>query len=309
EPRWRHGDPVRFFESNAGAGPRATPTVDGGRVFTVGATGILNALDVADGAVLWSRDLVADSEREIPDWGFSGSPLVVDDLVYVAAAGQLVAYDADSGDRRWIGPSSGGYSSPHRVEVGDGSAVVMLSGAGLHAFDPRGEVVFQHEWEGFPMTQPAQLANGDLLFSSQEVAGTRRIQLAAGGAKDLPERWTSRSLKPYFNDFVVHGGHLYGFDGRILAAVDLETGERAWKGGRYGSGQLVLIAESDVLLVLSEGGELALVEASPAGFSELSRIQALDGKTWNHPTVAGDVLIVRNAEEMVAYRLPTAGAA
>jgi hypothetical protein len=113
-------------------------------------------------------------------------------------------------------------------------------------------------------------------------------------------------LKPYYNDYVVHKGHAYGFDGTILSAIDLSNGTRKWKGGRYGGGQLVLLADQDALLVASEEGEVALVSATPDEFRELARFKAIDGKTWNHPVVVGDVLLIRNGEEMAAYRLPRA---
>ena len=123
----------------------------------------------------------------------------------------------------------------------------------------------------------------------------------------VEERWTSRGFKPYFNDFVVHEGHAYGFDGSILACIDIQDGQRKWKGGRYGNGQLVLLADQDLLLVLSESGELALVRAAPDQFAEVARFPGIEGKTWNHPVLVGDVLLARNGEEMAAFRLTLEG--
>jgi outer membrane protein assembly factor BamB len=313
EPVWRYRDAARFWESNGGAGPRATPTLSDGRVYTFGATGILNVLDAGDGAVVWSRNAASDIDAEVPYWGFASSPLVVDDVVIVAVAGALVAYDLATGDPRWFGPPGGaGYSSPHLLTIDGVEQILLLSEAGATSVAPAdGTLLWEHPWPGVPIVQPALTADGDVLISTAGASGaigTRRIAVARGpGGWTIEERWTSNRLKPYFNDFVVHDGHAFGFDGSILACIDVEDGKRKWKGGRYGHGQLVLLPDQDLLLVLSEKGELALVVAAPDQFTELARFPAIEGKTWNHPVLVGDVLLVRNGQEMVAFRLSLAG--
>ena len=311
QPVWRHRDGVRFWESNGGAGPRATPTLDRDRVYAFGATGILNALDAGSGQVVWSRNVASDAGRAVPDWGFSSSPLVVGDVVIVAASGTLAGYDTASGNLRWKGPSYGGsYSSPHRATIDGVDQVLLLGGPGAIGVAPAtGAVLWEYEWSPGAIVQPALLANGDILVNTVAAtggAGLRRLSISHGaGGWRVEERWTSNGLKPYFNDFVVHRGHAFGFDGSILACIDLEDGRRVWKGGRFGNGQLLLLADEDILLVLSEDGELALVSATPDQFREIARVPALEGKTWNHPVLVGDILLVRNGQEMAAFRVST----
>jgi len=313
EPVWRHRDAARFWESNGGAGPRGTPTLgDDGRVYSLGGTGILNAIDAGTGKTIWSRNAAADVKATVPDWGFSSSPVLVNDLVVIAVGGQLAAYERASGKPRWRGPAHGfSYSSPHLVTIDGVQQVLLLSAAGMTSVAADGAVLWEHQWSGGAIVQPARASsNGDMLISvlgGTGGAGIRRIGVAQTSGKwTTEERWTSNGLKPYYNDYVVHKGHAYGFDGTILSSIDLSDGQRKWKGGRYGGGQLVLLADQDVLLVVSEEGEVALVSATPDQFTELARFKALDGKTWNHPVVVGDVLLVRNGEEMAAFRLPHA---
>lgn len=315
EPVWQHRDAARFWESNAGPGPRATPALAHGRVYALGATGILNALDARDGSVAWTRNAVADTGAKIPGWGIAGSPVVAGDLVVVAAAGALAAYDAATGTPRWRGPKrGGGYSSPQLATIDGVAQVVLLHTAGATGVAlADGRTLWSHDWSGDGIVQPALLPDGLLLGSGSGMnAHTGVVRLAVARSQagfTASERWTSTALKPYFNDFVVHAGHAFGFDGGILACVDLATGERRWKGGRYGHGQLVALPAQDALLVLTEEGELALVGAGTDRFEELARFPVLEGKTWNHPALVGDVVLVRNGEQMAAFRLPRAEAA
>ena len=308
EPVWVHQDAARFYETNGGAGPRATPTLDGTRVYTLGATGIVNALDAMSGRVVWSRDAAAATGAPVPIWGFAGSPIVADGLVIVSLGGMLAAFDLATGEPRWQAGSGDGYSSPHLATIAGVPQVLLIGSEGTASVAAAdGKPLWSHAWPtgGANVVQPGLVSNGDLLLGS--TSGIRRVGFTRGpdGWK-AAEGWTSNTLKPYFNDFVVHKGHAYGFDGAILAAVNLQDGTRAWKGGRYGQGQLVLLPEQDMLLVLSEEGELVLVRATPERHVEIARAPGITGKTWNHPVVVGEVLLVRNGEEMAAFRLPAA---
>ena len=193
-----------------------------------------------------------------------------------------------------------------------GCSQSRLPSAGATLVAPAdGALLWEHSWEGGAIVQPALTADGDVLINAIAITGgmgVRRIAVAHGrGGWTTEERWTSNGLKPYFNDFVVHKAHAFGFDGSILACIDLKDGKRTWKGGRYGNGQLVLLPDQDLLLVLSEEGELALVGANTDQFTELARFPAIEGKTWNHPALVSDILLVRNDREMAAFRLSVTG--
>jgi outer membrane protein assembly factor BamB len=222
------------------------------------------------------------------------------------------AYNAANGHQRWQGPAGrGGYSSPQLATIDGVAQILLLNGEGTISVAPSdGKLLWKHEWNIDGIVQPSVIGGSDVLIGSgsglSEV-GIRRVAVSHGPAGwSVEERWTSNGLKPYFNDFVVHKGHAFGFDGSILACIDLKDGKRKWKGGRYGHGQIVLLPDQDALLVLSEEGELALVAAASDKFTEFARFPAIEGKTWNHPALVGDVLLVRNGQEMAAFRLPLA---
>jgi outer membrane protein assembly factor BamB len=312
EQLWVHADTARFWEQVSGAGPRATPTFDGGRLYTVGGTGILNCLDAATGGPIWSRDVRAEAGADLPMWGFSGSPLVSDGLVVVFAGGSgeqsLRAYRADTGEPAWTAAAGTlSFSSPHLATLAGVTQCLLLNDSGLTAVDPpSGKVLWQH---GVAMPGPRTIQPhvvGDAQLAVGTLAGPG-IALIEVSRKDdtwtVADRWVSEDLRPEFPDLVVHKGHAYGFDKSLFCCVDLSTGKRCWKAGRYGRGQVVLLAEQSLLLVVSEGGELVLLAANPRHHEELGRFRALAGKTWNHPVLAHGRLYVRNAEEMACFEL------
>ncbi len=316
--RWRHETSARFWESVAGAGPRATPTLAQGGLFTLGATGVLIRFDPLSGQVVWQRNLKDDSQRDLPIWGFSSSPLVVGDVVVVHGGGKddkgLFAYDVATGSPRWqVAAGNDSYSSAHLATIAGRESLLMLTNTGLTAHDPAsGKLHWEHAWpfNNYRVVQPLVLDGSRVILGTGMGAGTRCIEVKPDGeGVKIETVWTTSEMKPDYNDYVAHQGFIYGFDHNIFACVDLATGKRKWKKGRYGNGQVLLLPDANQLLVLSEEGEAVLLNANPEKLDELARHSVLKGKTWNHPALVGNRLYSRNAEEMSCFELPLATAA
>ncbi len=319
EEIWSHTDQARFWEVVAGAGPRATPTLHEGKLYTQGASGVLDCLDAATGDLVWKRDIKADAQvKDPPAWGYASSPLVTHGLVITFAGGKdsqsVFAYDAATGQPKWHGgQGTHSYSSPHLASIGGTEQVLMVSDHGLESFDPAsGALLWESPWsmQGmFRVNQPLVLS-GDatlpdrVLISTGMSMGSKLVAVKKVSDKwDVSEQWFTKDYSPYFNDAVVYEGHLYGFDGPIFLCVDLATGKKLWKKGRYGHGQVLLVADQGLLIILSEKGELVLVAADPKDLKERGKFQAIKGKTWNHPVLVGTRLLVRNDQEMACFEV------
>lgn len=317
---WKHTEESRFDEFVGGPGPRATPTVDSGRVYALGGMGLLNCLDAATGAPIWRHDLMEELGAPLPEWGFSCSPLVIDGAVIVFADGAdghgLVAYEGDSGKLRWKLDDPGmNYASPQKGVV-DGRQVILFGGGqGLRAIDPRdGVVLWTAKPSGYsamaPMVQPQAISDTAWAFALGDGIGLALLDVSSDpeqpSAPKISEVWTTSKLRPAFNDFVQHDGHLFGFNQNLFTCLNAQTGELKWKRGRYGFGQVIALEDQGLLIVLSESGELVLLAADPEGHKELGRYQAIEGKTWNHPVIAQGRLYVRNGTEMACLELPPA---
>ena len=315
KPIWDQGLKERFDDPLGGPGPRATPAIADGDIFAQGGTGWLTRIDGETGEVVWKVDIKKEAGREKPPvWGFSSSPLVVDDIVVVHAGGPddkgVLAFDIADGKLRWSAPAGkDSYSSAHFATILNQPTILMLSNSGLVAMDPvEGRVMLDYEWKCFDerVSQPKVLNGNQIVIPTGMGDGTRLIEVTSTEGKwTAKEIWTSVRLKPDFNDSVLHKDHLYGFDDKIFTCIDLESGERKWKRGRYGKGQVLLLADSNMLLVTSETGELVLLAATPDKHRELAKFKAIEGKTWNHPVIVGNRLYVRNSREAACFQLPT----
>lgn len=311
---WSYADEVYYESKIAGDGPRATPTIAGGRVYTMGSTGLLNCLDGATGARLWQRNALDDTSPANTDWGKTCSPLVIDDLVIVTGGSTrgptLVSYRADDGELVWKADdeptSKGSYGSPMIATLAGVRQILMLNDNTMAGYDPsNGKQLWEHDWPGSEpkVTQPLVVGENRFVIGSGYGVGTALFEISPknDGRLSVHQIWTTRNLKPKFANLVLRDGAIYGLDEGILTCLDLATGERRWKKGRYGHGQVLLV--EDVLLVLAEDGEVALVEATPDKPRELATFPALEGKTWGHPVIVPPYLLVRNDHEAACYEV------
>ena len=308
---WSHSDKARFDEVLGGVGPRATPTLTATKVFSLGATGILNCLNFSDGSPLWSLNLLEKYGCSNQSWGKSSSPLLADGKVIVCvgkgSCPGLIAFSQETGEEIWRSPGSEpGYSSPALFMLAGRPQVLILNNTVLtsHSLGD-GTILWDHPWPGSrpKVSQPVATGTDKVLISSGYGVGCELIQVnpAPGGSMKTDTLWKNRNLKAKFSNTVIYKEDAYGLDDGILVCIDLQTGKRRWKGGRYGHGQLILA--DDHLVVLSERGELAIVKPNRDSLQETARIKLIEGKTWNHPTLAAPFILVRNASEAACYKL------
>jgi len=309
--RWSYTYSALFSERMGGNGPRATPTLADGQVYSLGATGKLVCMDAATGKWHWQVDILEDNDNLT--WGMCGSPLVYDRYVVVSPGQQrpgghtLVAYERTTGQKAWAaGQARAAYSSPMLATLAGVRQILLLEAKGLAGHDAgTGQELWRIGWEtneGIHVAQPVALDGDRIFISSGYGAGCAMIHITCqNGRWDPRELWRKRTMRCKFTSPVAHGGYLYGLDEGILVCVDEKSGERQWRDGRYGHGQMLL--SGDLLVILAETGDLALVAASPASFRELGKITVFDSKTWNCPALANGRAYLRNDQEMACYDL------
>ena len=312
---WSQSDVARFESFLAGIGPRATPTIFEGRVYTLGATGILNCFELATGERVWQRDIVEDNGSDIPDWGYSGSPLVLSDTVVVCAGGprgrSLVAYDKATGEFVWgSGSEPAHYSSPLLAVVGGVEQLLIFNAGGVFAHLPGdGRLLWNYPWRrDHPHVAMPVVVPGDrVLLSSGYGHGSELLEVHRGpdGRWSAESVWKTLRLKAKFTNVVDYKGHIYGLDDGVMVCLDAEDGTLRWKEGRYGHGQVILV--DPAMIVMAETGEVVLLELDHRQSRVVSRFQALEGKSWNPPALAGAFLLVRNHREAACFRLPLVG--
>lgn len=297
------------YKDSTGNGPRATPTWDGGRIYALGATGEFRCLDAGTGAVIWGKNILSDNQARNLPWAMAASPLVVDDKVIVLPGGSggksVVAYNKLNGAPVWkVLNDTQAYVSPMLVELAGRRQILVVSASRVVGLSPEdGSLLWSHPWDtdgGINVSQPIMVDSNRFFISSGYGKGAALVKVERSGSTFTASTiWENNNMKNKFNSSVLHDGYVYGLDEGILTCLDVNTGERKWKDGRYGYGQ-VLLANGH-LIVTTAKGELVLLRASPEQFTELARFPAVEGQTWNYPALAGGRLLVRNSTEMAAF--------
>lgn len=309
EPLWAHMDAAHYHTIIGGEGPRATPAVVSNRVFTFGATGILNCLDLATGKPIWSRDVVKATGGGPQQWGATSSPLVMEDLVMVhggEGGHSLVAYRAADGDLVWKSEGRPGYASPTVAKLAGVTQVLAFNDGSIAGYDPKsGAVLWQRPWGNGNVvcSLPVVVSSNRVLFSSGYGVGSELLEISpnTNGTLSAERIWKSIRLKAKFAHLFIREGCVFGLDDGIFACVDLKDGSQRWKEGRYGHGQGLLVGE--LYLLMAESGELVLLRPTPDAPNELGRYRVFNAKTWNPMALSGDLLLVRNDREAVCLRL------
>jgi outer membrane protein assembly factor BamB len=308
---WTQGWDAEFIESMGGDGPRATPTWEAGRLYALGAAGDLRCLEAKTGKLIWSKNILTDNGAQNLPWGMSGAPLIVDDKVIVLPGGtsgkSVAAYNKLTGAPVWKSLNDRqAYTSPMLVTLAGKQQIIMVSASrvvGLEVGD--GSLLWEYPWNtdmGINAAQPIVIDKNHFFISSGYGKGAGLVEVSSNGSSFTARKvWENNLMKNKFNSPVLYNGYVYGLDEGILTCLNVETGERKWKGGRYGYGQVILA--SGHLVVITDQGELVLVKATPDQYTEVAKFSAIEGKTWNYPAIAGGRLLVRNQTQMACFNL------
>ncbi|MCB1211350.1 MAG: PQQ-binding-like beta-propeller repeat protein [Verrucomicrobiales bacterium] len=310
---WSHADAANFTEKMGGNGPRSTPTIDtkAGLVYAFGATGLLNCLELATGKQRWQVDVLKVTGGGNVTWGKSTAPLLVGESVVVSGGASgpvLCAFKQADGSLAWKTQSTAAsYSSPVLMTLGGVEQIVSVNQNSVTGHEPlSGAELWNFDWPaGMPkVCQPIAAGDDRVLVTASYGMKSHLLKIAKKGDAgwSCEELWASSSPRTKFSSAVIHDGHIYANDEGTLACVNLADGERLWREGRYGFGQLIRVG--GYLLIQAEQGFVAVVKLDPTGLKEVARVNALSAMTWNPPSLAGRWLLVRNAEEAVCYELP-----
>ncbi|HEV7999473.1 MAG TPA: PQQ-binding-like beta-propeller repeat protein [Planctomycetaceae bacterium] len=316
--RWTHSDPVHYGQLDYGNGPRAAPTVFDGLVYTLGATGKLNCLDLEKGSVRWKADLVTDFQGRMPTWGYAASPLIFRDTVIVhpgsAKGASVVALNRRTGKKIWASLSDEAtYATPMLIEQAGRTQLVCWTPSHIRGLDAStGEPLWEIPYEvtyGVSIATPVYHAG--LVFVSGYWAGAKAIRIDASGRKASLAWEDERTLRGLMSQPLCRDGFGYLLDKNFgLTCFEMATGKKIWADGHRVTPRdtnpqatFVWIGDGDRVLILNAAGELILARLDPKEYTELARSKIIDD-TWAHPAYAGRYVYARSDHEILCRELP-----
>ena len=299
---WRYSYECSPFDPNGYPGPRCTPTVDGKLVFTLSRWGQLHCLNTDNGQIVWWADLLVKYGARIPTWGLSGSPMVEGNLLIVetgAMRASVMAFDKFTGRVVWqSGNDMPGYSSPVAYEFNGQRQIAVFSAWGIVGRAPKdGRILWSFPWQTqYGVNAATPVVSGDKVFISSGY--NRGCAMIEFGGKQPRAAWSNKNMRNHCTSCVLWEGNLYGFDEGQLRCLDFVSGAIRWSNGSFGKGSVVVV--DGKLVIYGESGRLAIAEASPAGYKELSSAQPIGGRsTWAPPVLSGGRIYCRSAENLV----------
>ena len=315
--KWRY--PVgKMFVDQFGNGPRSTVTIDGDRLYALGSTGILHALDRQNGKALWTVSFPEQFEAQVPQRGFSMSPLVDGEQLIIETGGysertdstrilknHIASFEKKSGKLRWqydLDPGFAGYSSPFILTFAGVRQYVFVTSRKVFGLSTTGRKLWETDAAPFTVGMPVQVGEDRLFIAAADDAGCKMIRLFRQGDSIAVETlWSNRNMRNHFNSSLYQNGCIFGFNNATLTCLDAGSGEVKWR--KRGLGKGSLIATENHLIIISDTGKAVIAEASGEAYREVGSFQALAGKSWTSPTLVDGRLYCRNLTEMTCYDL------
>ncbi|MFK7790389.1 MAG: PQQ-binding-like beta-propeller repeat protein [Phycisphaeraceae bacterium] len=292
---WSHTFPTKKYDNLNVGGPSGTAAIDDGKVYHMARDGQFFCYDANNGDIVWQKQ-INDFETKVPTWGFSGSPLILDDTVYLDV-GRIFAFDKKTGKKKWgtknYGPA---YSTPALITFKGKDYLAVFPATGLYILERDGGKEVAHKpWKtqyGVNAATPVVINNKFIFLSSDYNTGCALVEFTGKGVKTI---WENKNLKNQMCTSLFYKGHLYGFDSSKLTCINAETGKEAWSQRGLGRGTVILAG--DTLVVLSDGGEVLTAPATPQAFRPITKTQVIKGDDtiWTSPTLANNLLYIRGS--------------
>ncbi len=309
---WRFEvEPTYRGQNGAHDGPMATPVIEGGKVFGLGARGRLFALDLETGKLSWATDLVADHGARPPFYGFATSPMIQDDVLVVEIGAEdaaVAGFDPSNGERKWsAGIDAVNYQSPIPFEFGSRRQVLFTGLEKLYGLDAAsGEVLWEHAhggtgWRGARSIVPVPSGEGRIFLAYKDDASALLELDHEDGVTVARRAWEERSIRNTYNVPVYHDGYLYSFSSRFLTSVDAATGKPAWRSRPPGDGMVTLVDRH--LVIQTKKGSLHVVRASPEGYEQRASLDLFDDLAWTPPSFANGHIFVRSLGELARVEI------